>query len=60
MSNYDLVVARAKAFQGDTYAGLLSEIAEFAGESSHRVILSVNIETNPDDDTLTAYVMYEG
>lgn len=60
MSSYDLVIASAKAFHGESYASLLREIADFAEEKNGRVILGVNIETNPDDSTLTAYVMYEG
>lgn len=63
MGSYDLVIASAKAFRGETYAGLLREIADFAEEAPHRVILGVNIESYPEDEndeTLTAYVMYEG
>lgn len=63
MSSYDLVIASAKAFHGETYAGLLHEIAEFAEEKAGRVILGVNIQDNyPEDNDypLTAYVMYEG
>lgn len=63
MSSYDLVIAKAKAFHGETYHGLLREIADFAEESSGRVILSLNIQDNfPEDNDypLTAYVMYEG
>lgn len=61
MSNYDLVIANAKAFKGETYASLLREIADFAEEERHRVILGVNIDTNPEDEDnpLVAYVMYE-
>lgn len=64
MSSYDLVIASAKAFHGETYAGLLREIADFAefGEG-RRVILGVNIQDNfpeDNDNPLTAYVMYEG
>jgi len=61
MGNYDLVIAKAKAFCGETYVGLLREIADFAEAVSHRVILGINIEANAEDDEfpLTAYVMYE-
>lgn len=63
MSSYELVIAKAKAFRGETYAGLLREIADFAEEAPRRTVLGVNIESYPDDEndeTLTAYVMYEG
>jgi hypothetical protein len=61
MSSYDLVIASAKAFHGNTYGDLLREIADFADEQEHRVILGVNIEFNSEesDNKLTAYVMYE-
>lgn len=62
MSSYELVIAKAKAFNGETYHGLLREIADFAEEVSGRVILGVNIQDNSSDDNdypLTAYVMYE-
>ena len=62
MSSYDLVIASAKAFHGEEYGTLLHEIAEFAEQNAGRVILGVNIESNPEDEDypLTAYVMYEG
>lgn len=63
MSSYDLVIASAKAFHGLNYADLLREIADFAEERPHRVILGVNIQDNEPEDnenSLTAYVMYEG
>lgn len=61
MSSYDLVAARAKSFNADSYAAVLREVADFAEEEKYRVILSVNIETSFEDGNLvTAYVMYEG
>jgi hypothetical protein len=62
MSNYDLVIAKARAFNGETYHGLLREIADFAEGEAGLVILGVNIQdNNPEDNEypLTAYVMYE-
>ncbi len=60
MGSYDLVIAKAKAFYGDSYTSVLNDIAIFSGEVSRRVILGVNFESNPEDNTITAYVMYEG
>jgi len=63
MSSYDLVIASAKAFHGESYASLLREIADFAEEKAGRVILGVNLQDNlPEDNDypVTAYVMYEG
>jgi hypothetical protein len=60
MSSYDLVIAKAKAFTADSYADVLRDVADFAGEVKHRVILGLNIEMTIEDETVTAYVMYEG
>lgn len=60
MSSYDLVIASAKAFHGESYADLLREVADFADERQGRVILGVNIQDNLEEPRLSAYVMYEG
>lgn len=61
MSSYDLVIANARAFSGESYAEVLREIADFAEEAERRVILGVNIQDNFEEGSprLTAYVMYE-
>lgn len=60
MGSYDLTIAKAKAFNGDLYSDVLTDIASFASQTVGRVILGVNFESNPEDNTITAYVMYEG
>jgi cytidine deaminase len=60
--NYDLVIAKAKAFRANSYSDVLYNIGDFAREVPGRVILGVNIENNYDSEeyAVTAYVMYEG